>query len=227
MAAGARRPRQSVLGPKARAVGTRYAFAPGRPTPCARIAPPGAIVAARDASMLVTLSTRTVYENRYVTLRQDAVRYPDGAEGDYTFIKRPDYAIVAAIEDGHVWMVEQWRHPMGARSWELPMGVAPGGDAIPVEESARIELREETGVTAAAWREIGRLNPAPALIAQTGVLFLATGLTMGAPALEATEQDLIARPWPIGDVIAAVLDGRIRDAATIAAVGVLRLRELI
>jgi 8-oxo-dGTP pyrophosphatase MutT (NUDIX family) len=155
------------------------------------------------------------------------VRYPNGDEGAYTFIERPTYAIVAAVEDGHVWMVEQWRHPLGARCWELPMGVAPDGDATPIEQAARLELREETGVTAADWREIGRLNPAPALIAQTGVLFHATGLTRGAPAPEATEQDLIARPWPIGDVIAAILDGRIRDAATVAAVGMLRLRELI
>jgi 8-oxo-dGTP pyrophosphatase MutT (NUDIX family) len=177
--------------------------------------------------VLTTLSTRTVYENRFVTLRQDAVRYPDGSEGAYTFIQRPAYAIVAAIEDHHVWMVEQWRHPLRARCWELPMGVAPGGDAIPIEEAAKQELREETGVAAAHWREIGRLNPAPALLAQTGVLFLATGLTHGEQALEETEQDLIARPWPVSDAVAAILDGRIRDAATVASFGLLRLCELI
>jgi 8-oxo-dGTP pyrophosphatase MutT (NUDIX family) len=177
--------------------------------------------------MFVTLSSRVVYENRYVTLRQDAVRYPNGDEGTYTFIERPTYAIVAAVEDGHVWMVEQWRHPLGARSWELPMGVAPGGDATPVDEAARIELREETGLTAAEWREIGRLTPAPALLAQTGVLFLATGLNRGAQSLEVTEQDLVARPWPVDEAVAAMLDGRIRDAATIASFGLLRLREII
>ena len=176
---------------------------------------------------LATLSTRVVYENRYVTLRQEAVRYPDGSEGAYTFIERPAYAIVAAIEDGHVWMVEQWRHPLRARCGELPMGVAPGGDATPIEQAARIELREETGLTAGEWREIGRLNPAPALIAQTGVLFLATGLTRGAPCLEDTEQDLIARPWPIDEAVAAILGGRIRDAATVASFGLLRLNGVI
>lgn len=107
------------------------------------------------------------------------------------------------------------------------MGVAPGGDATPIEDAAKLELREETGVAAAHWREIGRINPAPALLAQTGVLFVATGLTHGAQALEDTEQDLIARPWPVADAIAAILDGRIRDAATIASFGLLRLRELI
>ena len=177
--------------------------------------------------MLTVTASRIAFENRWIRLREDSVRYPDGTTGPYAFIERPRYAIVAAIEDGHVWMVEQWRHPLGARCWELPMGVAPGGDATPIEEAARLELREETGVTAACWREIGRLNPAPALLSQTGVAFLATGLTLGAPAPEATEQDLVARPWPVGDVIAAILDGRIRDAATVATFGLMRLRELI
>jgi len=181
----------------------------------------------QDAPTFATLGTRIVWENRYVTLRQDSVRFPDGAEGDYTFIERPTYVIVAAVEDGAIWMVEQWRHPLRARSWELPMGVAPGGAATPIDEAARIELREETGLTAAEWRRLGEIAPAPALIAQTGVLFLATGLIRGAQQLEPTEQDLIARPWPVEEAIAAALDGRIRDGATLAALGLLRMRGLI
>jgi ADP-ribose pyrophosphatase len=177
--------------------------------------------------MLATLDSRIAFENRWVRLREDRVRYPDGAEGVYAFIERPRYAVVAAVEDGHVWMVEQWRHPLGARSLELPMGVAPGGDATPIEEAARIELREETGLRADRLDYVAEIAPAPALIAQTGALFLATGLTRGPQALEPTEQDLTVRRMPVADAVAAILSGAIRDAATVASFGHLRLRGLI
>jgi ADP-ribose pyrophosphatase len=173
--------------------------------------------------MLTTLSTRIAFENRWVSLREDAVRFPDGLESVYAYIERPRYAIVAAIEDGRLWMVEQYRHPIKARSWELPMGVAPGGDAIPIGEAAKIELAEETGLRAARWQLIAEIAPAPALVAQTGVLFLATGLTRGTQALEQTEQDLVAAALPVPEVLAMAMDGRIRDAATIACLGLLRL----
>lgn len=177
--------------------------------------------------MLETLSTRIAFENPWVRLREDTVRYADGAEGSYAYVERPRYVIVAAIEDGHVWMVEQYRHPLKARQWELPMGVAPGGDATPIEQAAAIELREETGVRAARMEHVADLVPAPGLIAQTGALFLATGLTRGEQALEHEEQDLVARAWPVADVITAILSGRIRDAATVASFGLMRLKEML
>ncbi|MFN3614340.1 MAG: NUDIX domain-containing protein [Rubrimonas sp.] len=177
--------------------------------------------------MLTTVATRVAFENRWVRLREDDIRYPDGSEGVYTFIERPRYAIAAAVQDGCIWLVEQWRHPIRARMWELPMGVAPGGDSIPIEQAARIELREETGLVAETMERVAEIAPAPALVAQTGVLFLAKGLTQGEQALEPTEQDLIARPWPVDEAVAAALDGRIRDGATVASLCVLRLKGLI
>ena len=177
--------------------------------------------------MLSVRSTRIAFDNPWVTLREDAVTFPDGHEGVYAFIERPRYAIAAALEAGHLWLVEQYRHPLGRRSWELPMGVAPGGDATPIETAAQIELREETGVTAAHWQRLAEIAPAPALIAQTGVLFVATGLTDGPQALETTEQDLIARRWPVSDVLSMARNGTIRDGATLASLGLLSLHGFL
>jgi hypothetical protein len=53
------------------------------------------------------------------------------------------------------------------------------------------------------------------------------GLTQGATDREATEQDLVAEAWPVADVLAAASDGRIVDAATLASLGLLRLKGLI
>ncbi len=174
--------------------------------------------------MAELLGRRTAFENRWVRLEEDRLRLPDGLEIDYVYVARPRYAIVAAVEDGRLWMVEQYRHPLGARSLELPMGVA---DAPTIEAAAATELREETGLRAERFDYVAEIAPAPALLAQTGALFLATGLTEGAPEREDTEQDLTAAPWPIEDVVAAMLDGRIRDGATLAALGLLRMKELI
>lgn len=177
--------------------------------------------------MAETLESRIAFESPWVRLRQDRLRLGDGGEHDYYFIERPRYAIVAAVEDGRVWMVEQYRHPMAARCWELPMGIAPGGDSIPIEEAAATELREETGLRAARLDYVGEIAPAPALLRQTGALFLASGLSPGATDLERTEQDLVAAPWTVAEALDAVVSGRIRDAATVASFGLLRLKGLI
>ena len=177
--------------------------------------------------MLETLSTRIAFENPWVRLREDAVRYADGSDGIYAYVERPRYVIVAAVEDGHVWMVEQYRHPLKARQWELPMGVAPGGDATPIDQAAAIELREETGVRATRIDYVAEFVCAPVCAISAGALFLATGLTRGAQALEHEEQDLVARAWPVADVITAILGGQIRDAATVASFGLLRLKEML
>ncbi|TVQ58550.1 MAG: NUDIX hydrolase [Rhodobacteraceae bacterium] len=160
-------------------------------------------------------------------LREDLLVLPDGSTAAYAYVERPRFAIVAAIEDGRVWMVEQYRHPLRTRTLELPMGVAPGGDAVPIEEAARIELREETGLTALELVHIGEITPAPALIAQSGALYLATGLTEGPQDLEPMEQGLEARPLAVDHVLSMILSGEIRDAVTIAAFGLLRLRAII
>ena len=175
--------------------------------------------------MVEVLGNRLAFETPWVRLEEDRLRLGDGLEIDYVYVRRPRYAIVAAVEDGAIWMVEQYRHPLRARLWELPMGVAP--DAATIEEAAATELREETGLRAGRFEYVAEIAPAPALLAQTGALFLATGLTLGETAREATEQDLVAKPWPIPDLYDAALAGRVRDAATLAALGLLRMKRLI
>lgn len=169
------------------------------------------------------LETRTLYENRWVTLCEDRLRRADGVESAYTYILRREFAIIAAIEAGHVWMVDQYRHPLQRRSLELPMGLAPGGP----EEMARTELREETGLRAGRMTRIGEFCPAPGLLRQTGIVFLAEDLTEGAPEREASEQDMTACALPIAEVLARAGDGRIQCGVTLAALALLKLRGIV
>lgn len=173
---------------------------------------------------IARLSRRTVYRNRWMVLHEDAVRFAGGAQGIYGVVDKPDFAAILPLDDaGRLHLVRQFRYPVGEALWEIPMGAwedAPGTDP---ETLARAELAEETGLIAARLQPLGTLFAAPALIAQTCHLFLATGLTPGVPAREATEADMTCAAFPLAEVQAMACDGRIRCAVTLAALARLLL----
>ena len=176
---------------------------------------------------IVTLSSRIAYENRWLRVREDRIRRRDGSEGIYGVVERPDFVVVAAVEAGRMTLVEQYRYPIRARQWELPMGTCeliPG--ALP-EDMAITELREETGLVAGKLTYAGEVFQGPGYCNQRGHLFLATDLTQGPVERELSEQDLICRCFQIAEVMAMVRDGTIRDALTIAALGMLQIKALL
>ncbi|GAA1232427.1 NUDIX hydrolase [Prauserella halophila] len=171
------------------------------------------------------VSSRQVYENNWMTVREDAIRRGDGSPGVYGVVDKPDYALVIPYEDGRFHLVEQFRYPLGIRRWEFPQGTAPDrADVEPAELAAR-ELREETGLTAGAWTEIGRLDVAPGMASQRGRIFLATDLTHGEPQREHEEQDMRAAWFERAQFEAMIATGEITDAQSVAAYAILQLRE--
>jgi hypothetical protein len=100
-------------------------------------------------------SSRVVYENRWMRLHEDRTERTDGAPGLYAWVEKPPAAVVVPRDGGHVWLVEQFRHPIGERFWEFPQGAwedEPG--AVP-EDLARGELAEETGLRAGRIEQAG------------------------------------------------------------------------
>jgi 8-oxo-dGTP pyrophosphatase MutT (NUDIX family) len=176
-----------------------------------------------DGRLRVTAS-RVVYENRWMRVREDATLLPDGAPGIYAVIEKPPAAVVVAREGDQLWLVEQYRHTVGARFWELPMGAwedAPDADA---EALARGELAEETGLRAGRMERLGRLYFAYGVMSQPFDVWLATELTAGEQALEATEQGLRVGRFTTAEIEAMIGDGRIVDSATVAALSLARMR---
>jgi 8-oxo-dGDP phosphatase len=174
-----------------------------------------------------TLSSRPVYENPWMTVREDTFRRPDGGEGIYGVVDKPHYALVIALEGAgraaRMMMVEQFRYPLGLRRWEFPQGTAPDrAESDPAELAAR-ELREETGLRAARWEPLGLLDVAPGLTSQRGRAFLATELTIGAPDREETEADMRTAWLPRREFEDRVRAGAITDAQSIAAYAMLML----
>jgi hypothetical protein len=178
-------------------------------------------------SPYATLSSRIAYENRWTRVREDHIRHPDGSLGLYGVVERSDFVVIVPWQDGRLTLVEQYRYPIGARFWEFPMGMweqAPGTDPAVL---AAGELREETGLVADRMMYGGEIFQGPGYCNQRGHIFLATGLIQGATDREASEQDMICRAFGLADFEEMIRNGTIREAMTISAFGLLRVKGLI
>lgn len=162
------------------------------------------------------VSTRVVYENRWMRVREDRTEREDGTPGLYGYIEKSPSALIVPLDGGQVWLIEQFRHPVGERFWEFPQGAIEAGEIAP-EALGRQELAEETGLRAAAMEHLGRLHFAYGISNQAVDVFRATGLEPGEQALEATEQDLVVRRFSVEEVDRMVRENVIRDAASVAA----------
>jgi 8-oxo-dGTP pyrophosphatase MutT (NUDIX family) len=172
-----------------------------------------------------TLESRQVYDNGWMSVREDTVRRPDGSTGRYGVVVSPDIALVVAAEDDRLHLVEQHRHPVGGRRWEFPSGSADQRlDADAASLAAR-ELREETGLAAGRLTPLGTLDVAPSMLSYQCRVFLATDLAHGAPHRELAEQDMRSAWFTRADVERMIADGVITDAKSLAAYALLLLHE--
>jgi ADP-ribose pyrophosphatase len=172
-----------------------------------------------------TTATRVVYENRWMRVREDAIRRQDGSEGIYGVVEKADFVVIIPVEDdGSLHLVEQYRYPVRRRFWEVPQGSwehVPDADLL---EVARGELREETGLDAAQMTYAGHLFQGYGYATQGYHVFLARGLRRGAAEREHEEQDLLTRLFSFPEVVRMIQAGEIKDATTIAALGLLLLK---
>ena len=159
-------------------------------------------------------------------LREDRLERADGSQGLYSVVEKAPAAVIVALSDeGKIALVEQWRHPVGARFLELPQGAWDGTESPDPEELARGELAEETGLRANTMELLGNLFFAYGISDQRFGVWLATGLEQGEQALEPEEEGLRVLQLPAGEVERMVADGEIADSASVAALGLLRLKR--
>ncbi|MFC7340958.1 NUDIX domain-containing protein [Saccharopolyspora griseoalba] len=171
------------------------------------------------------MSSREVYANSWMVVREDDVRRADGSHGIYGVIDKPTYALVIALDGDRLHLVEQYRYPIGMRRWEFPQGTAPDREDVEPGELAARELREETGLRARHMLELGTLDVAPGMSSQRGRAYLATGLSQGEHAREVEEQDMRTAWVPRAEFEKMIEIGEITDAQSIAAYTLLLLHE--
>jgi 8-oxo-dGTP pyrophosphatase MutT (NUDIX family) len=170
-----------------------------------------------------TRSSREAYRNPWIRVREDVVEYADGSTAVYGVVERPDFALILPAERDGFWLVEQFRYPLGRRSWEFPQGTWAAGRTGTPDGLARAELAEETGLRAADVRHLGRLDLAPGLMTQAFDVWLATGLTAGPTDREASEADMRHAFVAESELREMVRDGRFTDSPSLAAYSLLLL----
>jgi 8-oxo-dGTP pyrophosphatase MutT (NUDIX family) len=170
-----------------------------------------------------TLDTKFIYENPWIKVQEDQVINPKGGRGIYGKVsfKNKAIGIIPIDSEGNTWLVGQYRYTVGEYSWEIPMGGGPTG--VDILDSAKRELREETGLLAERWENIMRIHTSNSVTNEEGFVFLAEGLTQGETEHEDTE-DLKIKKLPFKEVVALVMNQTITDAISIA--GILKVALL-
>jgi 8-oxo-dGTP pyrophosphatase MutT (NUDIX family) len=175
-----------------------------------------------------TISSRVVYKNRWMTVREDEIERADGSPGIYSVVDKPSAAMIIPLEgtpdEGHLYLIEQFRYPVAKRFLEFPGGAwedEPRADPV---ELARGELREETGLIPGRIDYVGFLYFAYGMSSQGFHLFCATELAQGEATPEHTEQDLVTKRMSVREFEALCRENAIRDSATIAAWALLKAR---
>lgn len=169
------------------------------------------------------VGTRVVYENPWMVVREDEVERLDGSRGIYGIVDKPDFVLVIPLEGDGFHLVEEYRYPIGRRTWSFPQGSLPGRRDADPEELARLELAQETGFRAGTLRNLGYLNCSHGTSGQGFNIFVASDLRPGEPDREPEEQDM-RQKWVSGDEFKELVrEGRITDDSTLAAFALLNI----
>lgn len=171
-----------------------------------------------------TKSAEEKYNNPWIQVTEYQVINPAGKPGIYGKIhfKNKAIGIVALDAQNNTWLVGQWRYPLEQWSWEIPEGGGPIG--VDLLESAKRELKEETGLTANRWTMIQRTHLSNSVSDEEGFIFLAEDLQEGNHEREDTEADMRVKKIPLADALQLVMEGQITDSLTV--MGLLKVAQL-
>ena len=182
-------------------------------------------------SLFSVTSSQRVFDGAVTAVRIDDVVMPDGSTAKREVVEHDNAVAIVALEsagaragadpdaDPNVILIEQYRHPLGRRLWELPAGLMDV-DGEGAQQTAARELVEETGYAAANWSVLVDVAPSPGFSEELVRIFLATDLTqVGRPHPgDHEEADLRVVLVPLSTAVRAVLDGRIVNGMAVSGI---------
>lgn len=175
-----------------------------------------------DVNPWKILSSEEKYDNAWINVVEHKVINPGGGLGIYGTIhfKTRAIGIIVLDDELNTWLVGQYRFPLRRYSWEIPEGGgAPDTDPL---ESAKRELKEETGITAERWTKIQTMHLSNSASDELAIIYFARNLRQGKPSPDETEE-LRLRKVPFEEACQMVLSGEITDSLSVAAILKIRL----
>jgi ADP-ribose pyrophosphatase len=169
-----------------------------------------------------TLSSREVYRNAWMRVREDEIERSNGEPGIYGVVEKDPAAIIIPLDGDALYLVQQYRYAVNGVYMEFPQGGWERAD-VDAEELARGELREETGLSASSMIYMGQVWIAYGFCRQPQHIFIATGLSHGETDFDPEEHDLTLHRVPVAEFESMLLDNRIKDTCTLAAWGLYKL----
>lgn len=169
------------------------------------------------------ITSSTVFRGALLHVCRDEVRLPDGATAVREYIRHPGAVMmVPLLDDGRVVLVRQFRYPLGRHFIEVPAGKIDAGES-PLD-TARRELREECGYTAARWEHLRTIHPCIGYSDERIELYLARGLEHVGHAPD-DEEFLEVLTVPLAQALAWVRDGTITEVK--AVIGLMMVSEAL
>lgn len=163
-----------------------------------------------------TLHTKTVYQNPWIRVREDAIIHPDGNEGIYGVVESKDSVMAAVLNDkNEVYLIYTFSYPSQSWNWELPGG---GGDGEEAVVASRRELMEETGIDAKQWDLLGTFRVCNGLLTERQAAYLARDITMTDTKKDAIDEVLVPQGkfCSFDEVHTMIERGEINDGQSLA-----------
>lgn len=163
------------------------------------------------------ISEREIYNNPWIRVTEFDVINPSGGKGIYgkVHFKNLAIGIIPLDEDLNTYLVGQYRFTLNQYSWEIPEGGGPHD--IDVLESAKRELKEETGLVAEEWTKLSDFHLSNSVCDEYGAIFMARKLKQEEAMPEETEQ-LVVKKVPFEKAYQMVEKGIITDSLAVAAI---------
>lgn len=168
------------------------------------------------------ISSKTVYKTKYFRIDQNTIERDGKTFTKDIIVRFENVIVIPYTSDGEIYMEDQFRDALGKRSLELVAGQIEDG-AGPLE-TAKKELKEETGLTAKTWHKLGMWDVSPNMVSKAHV-FAATDLTEGESALE-FEEDINVLKMPLASIVENIENGNMTIGTHIGALFLFKkLRE--
>lgn len=170
-----------------------------------------------DRNPWTILNTKELYDNQWINVTEFDVLNPSGGNGIYgkVHFKNNAIGIIPLDDELNTYLVGQYRFPINKYSWEIPEGGGPIG--IDLLESAKRELKEETGLVADEWTKLLDFHLSNSVTDEYGSIFMARSLRQEEAMPEETEQ-LVVKKLPFEEAYDMVKKGTITDSITVKAI---------